>query len=67
MSKRNLIFSGWMALLAILLAVLADQVVAGGDEAKAEKAIEAMGGRVVRDDRTAARPIIDVNLSRKQG
>src|SRR5260370_1189651 len=66
MSKRNLIFPAWMALLAILLAVLADQVVAGEGELKAEKAIEAMGGRVVRDDKTAARPIIEVNLGRKQ-
>ena len=52
--------------MAIFLALLSDQVVAGPDEAQAKKAIEAMGGRVVCDDKQAATSIIEVNLNRTQ-
>src|SRR5450631_4751591 len=62
MNKRNRFVSARGALLAIAIALLlTGQLPAGEDDAKAEQAIEALGGRVVRDDKTKGKPIIAVD------
>jgi len=64
MKKKYHIVSGGGALLAIAIAlVLTGQLSAGEDEAKAEKAIKILGGRVSRSPSALEGPIISVALS----
>src|SRR5260221_480167 len=50
--------------IAIALAlIVTGRLSAGGEDAKAEKAIEAFGGSVKRDDSAKGNPIIHVDLN----
>src|SRR5207245_2591285 len=61
--KNRILFPQVLALLAIALAVLlTGRLSAGEDDTKAEQAIKALGGKVVRDLAAPGSPIISVNL-----
>src|SRR5437764_2879127 len=63
MKKKNRIVSATGALLASGFALLlTGQLSAGEADAKAEKAIKAMGGSVFRDQKAKGKPIVVVYL-----
>ena len=64
MNKKDRTVSASGALLAIAFALLlAGRLSAGDDDAKAEKSIKAIGGKVVRDDKATGKPVIVVDLT----
>jgi internalin A len=66
MKKKNRLVSESEALLLIALALLlTGRLSAGEDDAKAEKAVKALGGKIVRDANAEGKPIIKVDLSGK--
>jgi hypothetical protein len=63
MSRKHRIIATSVGLLAIVFAlVLTGRLSAGEDDTKAEMAIKALGGRVVRSFATPGRPIISVDF-----
>jgi hypothetical protein len=68
MSKNNRVVPAGGALLALAMALLATgPLSAGEDDTKAEKAITAMGGKVVRDDTAKGKPIVKVEFLLPRG
>lgn len=64
MSEGNRIIAASKKLLAIAFALfLTGRLSAGEDDAKAEKAIQAVGGKVVRSPEAPGRPIIGVDFN----
>ena len=64
MNKQGHVVFWFMTLGALVVALLRiEQMRAGEDDAKAEKAIKAMGGRLERDRNAKGKPIIEVVLN----
>src|ERR1022692_1438917 len=63
MNKKNRIVSASGALLAFAFALLLTGCSAGEDDTKAEKAIKALGGEVVRKPAARGRPIVSVSFT----
>jgi hypothetical protein len=67
MSKKHRIISASGAILAIAFALLlTGPLSAGEDDTKAEKAIQALGGKIVRSPDAPGRPIISVDFSKSK-
>ena len=63
MTKKNRFVATCGALLAIaVVLLLTGRLSAGEDDTKAEKAIKALGGNVVRDDKAEGKPVIIVHF-----
>jgi hypothetical protein len=63
MSTKYRIIAASEGLLAIVFALLlTGRLSAGEDDAKAEKAVEALGGKIERNPNGTGRPIISVDL-----